>query len=291
MLIWADCIPCLLKLTLETARLLFQDEVLIRRLVGEVLKLKSFKGEDWEITPPEVARDIWIKIHEFSGVADPLKEIKKQQSHRALEVLALTKQLVLKSRDPLLEALKFAIAGNSIDAMMDVKARPIEEILKKIDEFAINPEHVRLLKEKFKKARRLLYIGDNCGEIVFDKLLIQVIRERYDPEVIFVTRSLPALNDATFEDAVSVGINEVARILENGIHEPLPGTMLTKVSPELKMLMEGSDMVISKGGGNYETLTDERKLRGKGYALLTAKCRPLCIIHQVPLGAPIVSSF
>ena len=194
----------------------------------------------------------------------------------------------MQSRDPLLEALKLSIGGNSIDAMRPPKEQPTEELIERLVELAIRPEDVEGLKERLGKARRIVYLGDNCGEIVFDKLLIELIREIYDPEVVFVTRTLPVLNDATFQDALAVGMDRVVRVVENGISEPFTGTTLEMVSPEVMALIEGSDLVISKGGGNYDTLTEEQEVRGKVSFFLRAKCHVYCSIHQVPLDALIV---
>jgi uncharacterized protein with ATP-grasp and redox domains len=99
------------------------------------------------------------------------------------------------------------------------------------------------------------------------------------------------MNDATLQDALSVDIGQVAQIMENGIHEPWPGTILKKISRELKSKIKASDLMISKGGGNYDSLTEEEGLKEKVSFLLLAKCHPYCSIHQVSLNAPILYNF
>jgi uncharacterized protein with ATP-grasp and redox domains len=99
------------------------------------------------------------------------------------------------------------------------------------------------------------------------------------------------MNDATLQDACSVGIGEVAQVVENGVQEPIPGTYLKKINSETKTLIERSDLVLSKGGGNYDTLTDEERLKGKVSFLFVAKCYPYCNIHQVSLNAPVIYNF
>jgi len=287
-LIWPDCIPCMQRVFLQAARLVTKDEAQVRRLMSEALKLKSLRGENWGVTSSEVIRDILVKIQEFSGDADPFKKVKTEQNRAALELYPFSKEQVLKSRDPLLEAVKLSIAGNSTDALRPAKEQPTKEIIERLVKLDISPEDVEGLKERLGKARRLVYLGDNCGEIVFDKLLIELIRETYDSEVVFVTRTLPVLNDATFQDALAVGMDRVVQVVENGITEPFTGTTLEKVSPEVRALIEGSDLVISKGGGNYDTLTEEEDVRGKVSFFLPAKCHVYCSIYQVPLGALIV---
>jgi uncharacterized protein with ATP-grasp and redox domains len=280
-----------MKMSLGIAYLVIQDKGQVRSFLNQILKLKYFRGEDWEVTSPEVIKQAWLRLLEFTGETDPMKEIKKEQNQKALEIYPVAKKSVLKSHDPLLEAIKLAIAGNSIDAMVNVKGEAPEKILKRWDNLEIDAGNLNLFKERLKKARKLVYLGDNCGEIVFDKLLMEVLRKLYPLEIIFVTRTLPIMNDITFQDALSIGIEEVAQMMENGTPEPVPGTFLKKISRELRAEIESSDLVISKGGGNYDTLTEENDLKGKISFLLTAKCHPYCSIHQVTLSAPIIYNF
>jgi uncharacterized protein with ATP-grasp and redox domains len=291
MLIWADCIPCTLRMALAIARQVIGDEEQVRGFVGEILKFKPLKGEGWRMTSPEVIKDIWLKLQEVSGQADPLQNIKREQNRLALQIYPFSKALVSKGREPLVEAVKLAIGANSIDAMADIDVKPSKEMFKKFSGSAVSLKDIERMRERLRKARKIAYLADNCGEIVFDRLLIETIRETYDVEVTFVTRTLPVLNDATLEDALSVGIGSLAQVMENGIREPLPGTILKKASPELRGLIEGSDLLISKGGGNYDTLTEEENLRGKVSFLIRTKCHPYCAIHKVPLGTFIVHNF
>jgi uncharacterized protein with ATP-grasp and redox domains len=278
-------------MSLGIARLVMKDEEQVTRFTEDILKLKPLRGEEWGVTSPEVIRIVWRKILEMTGEADPLREVKKEQNNGALRIYPFAKEVVLKSSDPLHDAVKFAIMGNSIDAMSDVKGGAPEAIIERHNGFKIRPEDLNCLKERLERSRRLVYLGDNCGEIIFDKLLIELLRERLSAKIIFVTRTLPVLNDATLCDAVSVGIGAIAQVMENGTPEPLPGTFLEKISPECKALIEESDLVISKGGGNYDSLTEEAGLRGKVSFLFQAKCRPYCSLHHVSLGAPILYHF
>lgn len=291
MRIWPDCIPCILKMSLGIARLAMKDEKQVKDFMERVLRLKYFSGKGWGVTSPEVIRTIWLMIVEASGDGDPMKEIKREQNSKALAIYPVAKEVVVKSNDPFLEAVKLAIAGNSIDAMTDVKGGAPEQVIKECKKYEIHGGNVDRLKEGLKRTRKLIYLGDNCGEIFYDKLLLEVLREMYHPEMIFVTRSLPILNDATLQDAFSAGIGDVAQIMENGISEPLPGTFLDKVSPALREQVKASDLIISKGGGNYDSLTEEEGLRGKVSFLFLAKCHPYCTLHGVPLNAPIVYNF
>ena len=291
MQIWADCIPCILKMSLGIARVAIRDEDGVKRFMKEVLRLKYFNNENWEVTSPEVIKEIWLKVIEFTGKTDPMREIKNEQNNKALAIYSRAKGLVFKSKDPLLGAIKLAIAGNSIDAMTNVKGEAPEKIVESWHRLEIDDKSLEFLKERLEKTNRLTYLGDNCGEIVFDRLLMEVLLERYHLEITFVTRTRPVMNDATFQEALSMGIGKVAKIVENGIQEPIPGTYLEKMSPETKTMIESSDLVISKGGGNYDSLTEEKGLKGKISFLFVAKCHPYCNIHQVSLNAPVIYNF
>jgi uncharacterized protein with ATP-grasp and redox domains len=121
--------------------------------------------------------------------------------------------------------------------------------------------------------------------------LIEVLLEMYRIEITFITRTLPILNDATLQDALSMGIGNVVKVMENGLPEPIPGTYLKRIDSESKTLIERSDLVISKGGGNYDSLTEEKGLKGKVTFLFLAKCYPYCNIHHVTLNAPVIYNF
>ncbi len=291
MKIWPDCIPCILKMTLGIARIAMNDEDQVRRFMEEILELKYFNGENWKVTSPEVIKDVWLKIIEVTGQVDPMKEIKNEQNKKALAIYPRAKELVLKSEDPFLGAVKLAIAANSIDAMMDVRGGEPEEIIGKWYGLEIDSKKFNEFKERVRKARSVVYLGDNCGEIVFDRLLIEILFEGHHPEITYITRTLPIMNDATRQEVLSIGMGEMAQVLENGIREPLPGTFLKKINSELKTLIEKADLVISKGGGNYDSMTEEENIKGKTSFLFLAKCYPYCHLHQASLGDLVIHNF
>ena len=288
MLIWADCIPCILKMSLSVARVVMKDENQVLRFVNEILAWKSLRGEEWHVRSPEIVRDVWIKLREFSSEQDPLKELKEEQNRKALKIFPAAREVILKSYDPFLHALKFAIAGNALDSMTDVTGDSTQEIIDELDKLVISLKDTEILRGRLKKSQRLVYLSDNCGEIVFDRLLIEILQEIYGIKVILVTRTIPVLNDATLQDAYSVGLGEVVPLMENGIAEPFPSTILEKVSPEVREVIGESDLLISKGVGNHAILTEEESLRGKISFLLHGKCHPCCSFHKVPLGTLIV---
>jgi damage-control phosphatase, subfamily I len=290
MYISSDCIPCILKMLVDTSRLAGGGEGETKSVMENILRLKPLRGEFWDITSPEIIRDAWNMITERFGQNDPLKMIKDEQNSKALRAYPHAREIVQESIDPFLTALKLAIQGNAFDAMMGAQNDPTEGLAAKLDSLAIDLERVETLKERLARSARLVWFSDNCGEIVFDRLFIETLHRFYKVDVVYITRTVSILNDATLVDAKFVGLGKVATLIENGIEEPLAGTILAKTSPKVKGLVEEADLVISKGVGNYDTLTEERGIEGKISYLFHAKCQPCCRSQKANLGDLIVFS-
>lgn len=291
MKIWPDCIPCIIRMSLNTARIGMKSETEIKSFMDWLLQLSHFKETNWSITSPDIIRDVWLMLRQMYSIRDPLEKIKKEQNDTARQVYPFAKDYVLKSDDPLGEAVKFAIAGNSIDIMKGEAKTPTKEAIDIIQQHILKTKDMDILRKRINKAKKLVYISDNCGEIYFDKLLLETIKMECDIDTTFIARSLPVLNDATVSDVLSAGINKLVRVIRNGISEPFPGTALDKVSSIARKRIEEADLIISKGGGNYDTLTEETTLKGKITFLLEAKCEPYCIIYKVPLGSLIIHNY
>ena len=272
MRIHPECYPCFLRQAYNTLKLLAQDEEVQEALIKEIMgKLAQYRGED---PPPKVSQIVYGTIAQRLGVADPYKEKKLECNRMALELYPHLKEMVMMSPDPLFMAVKVAIAGNIIDFGV---GRTFEletlEVLEKLD-LAVN--HYAYFYEDLERARRILYIGDNAGEIVFDRVLIEEMKGK---EVIFAVRSAPIINDVTLEDTKEVGIDRVARVIESGSR--VPGTLLEESTPEFKDLFFNADMVISKGQGNFETLDGAPR---PVYFLLRAKCDVVAQLLEVEVG-------
>jgi len=291
MKIWPDCIPCIIRMSLNTARIVIKSDKEIKSFMDWLLQLSHFKETNWNVTSPDIIHDVWLMLRQMFAIRDPLEKIKKEQNDTACQVYPFAKDHVLKSDDPLGEAVKFAIAGNSIDIMKAEIQAPTKEAIDKIQQHTLKTKDIDTLRKRIQKAKKLVYIGDNCGEIFFDKLLLEIIKMNYDIDTTFIARSLPVLNDATVSDALTAGIDKLARVIRNGISEPFPGTTLDKVSSIARKCIEEADLIISKGGGNYDTLTEETTLKGKITFLLEAKCQPYCIIYKVPLNSLIIHNY
>jgi len=288
--IYTDCIPCILNMSLAAIRGATQgkDE---KKIFKAILDLPLLRGNEWRITSVEIVEEVMKIIIVETGMNDPFEAEKMRQNQRMMAVLPALEQEVKNSRTPLLSAVKLAITGNGIDAM--VSERPSDmtgRIPGRLREISLGGENVRELLARLQRCRQLLYVGDNAGEIVMDKLLIQTIKILYDLDVFYVVRSLPVLNDATRQDAEAVGMGAVAQVVENGIEGPLPGTILSRCSREFQAVFRKSDFILSKGGGNYETLSEER-VPGKPVTyMLLSKCPVYRRHFDTPIGQPILAN-
>lgn len=258
---YLDCFPCFIDQALRAGRLVTDDERLIKELVDSVGE--SFKNISLESSPPEMGEFIYGKIREMTGIDDPYREIKKSNINEALAIYPDVKKMLDKAEDRLLVAIRLAIAGNIIDFAFGEKfdlKHDIERILEQ--EFAIF--HYNEFKEHLDNANSILYIGDNAGESVFDRILI----EELGKPVTYVVRGKPIINDVTIEDAVDSGLDQVAELISSG--STAPGAVLGLCNNEFIERFEHAEMIISKGQGNYEALSDVKKTI---FFLLKAKCK------------------
>ncbi len=255
-----DCLPCMMSQALRAGRMATDDEKKIKRLLDSIGAM--MKDIPLENTPPETGDIIYKEVRKITGVADPYKKIKELNIQEAISLYPELKEIIRKSDNKLLIAIRIAIAGNVIDLGVGKEFNIVEDVRKILNqEFAIFDfnEFVKHLE----KANSILYIGDNAGESVFDKILIEELKK----PVTYVVRDIPVINDVTYEDAIASGINEVAEIISSGSSAPA-------VIPELcdenfMKKFNAADMVISKGQGNYEGLSNvERSV----FFLLKAKC-------------------
>lgn len=265
---YLDCYPCIVKQTIEAAKMVSDDELFQRDILNAVLaELPKFP---LTASPPEIAIVVHRLIKKTSGNKDPYKEIKEHWNKKALNMYPELLQNVLNSSNRLLTAAKLAIAGNIIDFGIAGNNFDIHKTIESVlsTELAVN--HFDSLKQDLAKASSVLYIGDNSGEIVFDKLFIEEILKNTDAEIIFAVRGEPILNDVTMEDARFVGMDTVAQIISNGYD--VPGTVLSHSSEELKKAFETADVIIAKGQGNYETMSGVSR---SIYYILKVKCKVL----------------
>ena len=291
MLIRPDCIPCILKMTISSLRKLPLDEKAVKALYAEILQIPALRGLVWEITSPEIIEDVWKKIVAEVNSRDPFYEVKSSQNKKIMALYPFLEEMVSEAADPLKMAVKLSILGNSMDFMVADSTFAIEESIAAKAKLPLADENYSKFRQQLEAARHLLVFGDNAGEIVFDRLLIEIIKKLYQPEISFVVRRVPTLNDATIREAKAVGIDQMATVIENGINGPLPGTILSRCSGDVNDLVHRSDLIISKGGGNFDTLDEERKhLNKKISFMLLSKCTPHYDNFGVQLYHPVLAN-
>ena len=273
-----DCIPCFQRQALEAARFVTNDIELQERLLRRVLW--ELEDMDWTGTPPEMAHIVHQIVKEECNVNDPYKDIKKKYNDIALSLYPELKGIINKSKKPLLTAVRLAIAGNVIDFGANSQFDLNETVHKVLEnDFAIN-DFDKLLKT-LTRSRVLLYLADNTGEIVFDKLLLETILNKYKiNKISFGVKGAPIINDAMLEDAEYVGINELPGVELIQIGIGIPNTGIERNSKEFHDILTDSDIVISKGQGNYEALSKHSDI----LFLLMAKCPVIADDLNVKIG-------
>jgi len=257
---YLDCLPCFMEQALRASRIATNEDKLIKQVLDEMGAM--IKDIPMENTPAESGMVVYRKIREITGVTDPYRKIKQQHIAEAKALYPDLEKMVTESEDSLLTAIRLAIAGNVIDLGINKTFNLVADIRKILSQdFAIFDYEA--FKTKLAAAESVLYIGDNAGESVFDKLLIKQLNK----PVKYVVRSHPIINDVTMEDALASGLDEVAELIDSG--SEAPGTILSQCTPEFLKIYREADMVISKGQGNYEGLSDEKRTI---FFLLKAKC-------------------
>jgi uncharacterized protein with ATP-grasp and redox domains len=292
MLLEADCVPCILRMAVAALRQLPLDENIIRELLTEILEIPALRGLDWNKTSAAVIEDIWCKIVKKIGSSDPFRLLKLNQNQKIMDLYPFFEKMVNEAADPLYLAVKLSILGNSMDLMVADPSLTVERSIADKVKLPLSDKNYSTFRKQLRATRHLLIFGDNAGEIVFDKLLIETIKKIYQPEITFVVRSVPTLNDATFEEAKTVGIDKITTVIENGIDGPLPGTVLNRCSSKVNDLVRQSDLIISKGGGNFDTLDEEQKHLNKNISfLLLSKCEPYYRHFGVQIYQPILANY
>ena len=255
-----ECLPCMMQQALRAGRMSSGDDLTIKKILDEVGGM--IKEIPMYSTPAESGALVYQRIREITGVVDPYKKIKEASIKEAKALYPELKKLVKNAENPLLTAIRIAIAGNIIDFGMSKKFSLVDDVKRILkQDFAILD--FTDFQDSLKTAESILYLGDNAGESVFDKILI----EELGKPVTYVVREIPVINDVVYQDAVDSGLNEVAEIISSGT--TAPGTILHLCTDEFNQRFDKADMIISKGQGNYEGLSNvERSV----FFLLKAKC-------------------
>ncbi len=222
-------------------------------------KQKVFKvlseAKPLESAPLLIKRIADIQTELFGGSTD-YTEIKRFYNQYVMEKLPTIEKNILQAEDPLLLAVQYSLTGNFIDfgAMKSVDNDKFEQLLVKAPLIQLGEEYGKL-RDELQHAKQLVFLTDNCGEIVFDKMLIRTIKSLYpNIRITVIVRGQEVLNDATMEDAMQIGLMEECEVIGNGTN--IAGTCLDLISGEARVSISRADMILAKGQGNFETLQD-----------------------------------
>lgn len=268
MRIHEKCIPCIVNQAIKVADIVgLKDKDDLLRNVFDYLSKVDFKGS----STPELIGEIFSLLKKETGNDDPYKETRIRYNKMFLEQLPKLEKEINELDNPFLESIKYAIIGNIIDfnPIHDLLLSDIEAYFAKLTEEQLELDASDFLVQDICRANTLLYLGDNCGEICLDKILIKKIKE-INPlcQIFFATRGAAVVNDSVEEDAYAVGMDAYATIINNG--DCSLGTVLHRTSKEFQEIYQKADIVIAKGQANYECLSEERK---NIYFLLMTKCK------------------
>ena len=277
-----DCIPCFVRQALDAARFATDDAAIQEQVLRESLRAAS--ELDLRTTPPAMGQRLHRLIRQLTGNDDPYRAVKQRFNAVALALCPSMKTQIKQSDDPFATAIRLAIAGNIIDF----------GIHSQLDEAGVNeairhalsaplrgdPEGFRVAVDA---ADEVLYLADNAGEIVFDRLLIERMPLG---KIAVVVKGSPVLNDATMEDAEAAGLTDLVEVIDNG--SDAPGTILEDCSADFRDRFHRADLIVAKGQGNYETLSEADK---SIVFALKAKCPVIardlgCDIGELVLRGP-----
>jgi len=264
MRIFLDCIPCFVRQALDAARLATDDARIHEKVVRGVLRLAA----DLDIgqSPPVIGQQIHRMIRNMVASNDPYHSIKRKFNNIALNLYPELRKEIVGSKDRLETAVRLAIAGNIID--FGVSNIVNESDIHRAISVSLTGDFDNVQMEDFRdsigQAEQILYLADNAGEIVFDRLLIEQLP--YE-KVTVVVKGSPVINDATMEDAEAAGLGHIVEVIDNGSDGP--GTILQSCSQTFRSRFSNADLVIAKGQGNYETLSNVDK---NIFFIMKAKC-------------------
>ena len=277
----SDCRECYVKQMHELATLCGRDDATLQQMLA--IKDEVLAGLGGERIRPDHMGELLARVTPLLGTDDPYREIKREYNQLLLDREKDCSALIEAADEPFQLALRYAVAGNLVDfgGKNTFTREDVTALIDRVPEIAFAHDDSESLLAAVRRARSIMYLGDNCGEIVLDKLMIeQILRENPSVQVTYGVRGGPAINDVTLDDAEQVGMADVARVLSSGVATPT--TVLSASTEEFRRTFFDADLVISKGMGNFEVLIDGCD-REDVYFLLMTKCPLVTDLVGVPL--------
>lgn len=275
---YLDCMPCFVRQTLDSIRMTTDDEEIQQRVMRKTVS--ALADMPMNQPPPVMARQLHRLIRQESGNPDPYESIKGEFNEFAQSLLPELEEKIATSDNPLELALRLCIAGNIIDLGVkgNTESKDVHEAIEYAFMQPLDADLGRFCVE-VEEAERILYVADNAGEIVFDRLFLQQLPLE---KITLAVRGWPIINDVTRTDAEAVGITELVPVIDNG--DDAPGTVLKDCSTEFQRAFLDADLIIAKGQGNFETLND---VDANIWFALKVKCQVLIQHLDASLGTMI----
>lgn len=284
MLVHHDCILCNLKQVYKIIKICNLNERLARKLIEKVMNYLA--AMDYSKTNSEIMGETWQLILDEINDGNPYSEIKRKYNQILLDIEEEVLEYINSFDDKLGMALKLSIIGNQIDfaSGREVDFTSEKLYLQSCQELAANDSNKLFAELSY--AKKLLYIGDNCGEIVLDKILIKMIKSFYPRLIVYYgVRGTNIINDVTISDFNMVGLDVFATAVDNGSKDL--GTVLPNTSKEFRTVFEAADVIISKGQGNFESLYNNSNKQI--YYLLKVKCERISNLFNLPVDSLVCS--
>ena len=258
-----DCIPSFVRQATDAVKMTASSDEARQNLMHNVLQWLC--DVDLNQTPPAAAQMIHRRLRKLLSNDDPYRLAKNRQNEMAAALIPAIRKHIGLSSDPFVMALRYAIAGNIIDLGAKNKI-DYREIYENLQNASMQPifGDIEAFRKAVLKAETILYLADNAGEIFFDGLLIEQLK---NTRVTLAVRGAPVINDATRSDALAAGLDNIVEIVDNG--SDAPGTILDDCSIEFRRIFNEADVVIAKGQGNFESLSDEAR---EIFFLFKTKC-------------------
>lgn len=272
-----ECLPCMVGQARRAADLVHGDVVQKLQLTGALISyLHGSRMEDLRT----VENHAHAIIRRCLG-GDPYRAARRASTAQALAMYPRLQACIAASPDPLETAVRIAAAGNAID-LAACAAYDLDEALRAAMEQPLVIDHLDDFRRTVFQAGALVYLGDNAGEAVFDRLLIETL----GLPVTFVVKGGPSINDVLLEDAHAAGLDRVAPLVSNGTD--WIGTHLPALSPACRELLENAPLILAKGQANLMTLIDFEPPAGRCFFLLKVKCQPVARLVGAPPGSHVL---
>jgi len=275
-----DCSLCLMRQSLEAARFATPDAEIHEEVIRKVMNLVLEMG--FQTPPPVIGQQVHRTIRALTNNPDPYLKVKQTFNELMFSRIDHFRDLITASSDPFDTAVRLAIAGNAIDFAIRANLEPsdVDTAIEQALSQPINGD-VDWLRKNIENASKILYLTDNAGEIVCDRLLIEQMLPK---DIVACVRGMPVINDAMIDDARQVGLTEIVPVITNG--NDGMGTVLEQCSQEFMAVFHEADLIISKGLGNYETLIcyDDSQLPQTVAYLFKAKCSFIAQFSGTQLG-------